>query len=103
VDISHQNQITHLARTCALLLLVLLLHLFPLLLLLLFLLLFSLSHTQIHAGPAGPLLVGNIKVHLKSTPLIACISNAIIFSEDDGKSKAPILSLDLEKGSFVRV
>jgi len=34
---------------------------------------------------------------------MACISNAIIFTEDDGKSKAPILSLDLEKGSFVRV
>jgi hypothetical protein len=45
------------------------------------------------AGAAGPLLVGSLKLHLKTSPLMPCISNALVFG-DDGAGKGryvPIL------------
>ena len=48
----------------------------------------------------GPLLVGNVKVHLKTAPPMPCISNAVVFGDDGaGKSsKSPLLTFDVDKG-----
>ena len=45
------------------------------------------------SSDGGPLLVGTIQLHLKGSQPMACISNAIVFSDDT--RKAPTLSLEL--------
>jgi hypothetical protein len=58
------------------------------------------SVVPVEISGTGPLLVGNIKLHLKTTQPMPCVTNSIIFSDDEtGKgSRLPTLSFELDKG-----